>query len=85
MIINKYVIADKKGLHAYNATRLCREASEFKSSIVLKSARSAADCKNVLSLMSLGAKQGEVLELCVDGEDEAQAAVYIQNLMRMVL
>lgn len=85
MTTYKYVIADRQGLHATNAMRLCREASDFNSRITLKAVKGTADCKNVLSLMSLGARQGETVELGVEGEDEQEASVYLQNLLRTIL
>ena len=63
MITYKYVVSDKQGLHATNAMSLSRAASEYESRITLKSQKGTADCKNVLALMSLGAHQGESLEL----------------------
>ena len=85
MISYKYVVSDKQGLHATNAMSLCRAASGYESSIYLKSGTKAADCKNVLSLMSLGARQGESLELQVEGPDEGQAAGFLQGLLRTIL
>ena len=85
MITYKYVISDKQGLHATNAMSLCRAASDYESSITLKGERKSADCKNVLALMSLGARQGECLELLVEGPDEDQAAGFLQGLMRTIL
>lgn len=85
MISYKYVISDRQGLHATNAMGLCRAASEYKSTITLKGERGRADCKNVLALMSLGACQGECLELTVEGEDEAQAAGFLKGVLRTIL
>ena len=70
MISYKYVVSDKQGLHATNAMSLSRAAAEYESRITLKSQKGTADCKNVLALMSLGAHQGESLELTVEGPDE---------------
>ena len=85
MITYKYVISDKQGLHATNAMSLCRAACGYESSIDLKSDKKTADCKNVLSLMSLGARQGESLELEVEGPDEVQAAGFLKGLLRTIL
>lgn len=85
MISYKYVVSDKQGLHATNAMSLSRAASEYESRITLKGAKSAADCKNVLSLMSLGARQGDSLELIVEGPDEGQASGYLKGLLRTIL
>lgn len=77
MITYKYVISDKQGLHATNAMSLCRAACGYESSIYLKSDKKTADCKNVLSLMSL--------ELEVEGPDEVQAAGFLKGLLRTIL
>ena len=63
MISCRYVISTNHGLHAANAMSLSRAASDYQCKITLESAKGVADCKNVLSLMSLGAKQGESLIL----------------------
>lgn len=85
MISYNYVVSDKQGLHASNAMSLCRAASEYESSITLKGEKKSADCKNILALMSLGARQGDSLELQVEGSDEDQAAGFLKGLMRTIL
>ena len=44
-----------------------------------------ANCKNVLALMSLNARQGENLVLKIDGPDEKQAAGFLNGLLRTIL
>lgn len=85
MISYKYVVSDRQGLHATNAMSLSRAASEYESRITLIGQKGRADCKNVLALMSLGARQGESLELLVEGPDEAQASGYLSGLLRTIL
>lgn len=81
----KYVISDKNGLHASNAMSLNRAASEYESRITLTVGEKKADCKNVLALMSLGARQGDLAILEAEGSDEAQAAGFLQGLLRTIL
>lgn len=85
MISYIYVVSDRQGLHATNAMSLSRAASEYESRITLKSGKKTADCKNVLSLMSLGARQGESLTLSVEGTDEDQAAGFLKGFLRTIL
>lgn len=85
MISYKYVVSDRQGLHATNAMSLSRAAAGYESRITLKGKKGTADCKNVLSLMSLGARQGESLELIVEGPDEGQACGFLKGLMRTIL
>lgn len=85
MITYKHVISDRQGLHASSAMGLSKAASEYESKITLCLGSKEADCKNVLALMSLGAHQGDTLELHVSGKDERQAAGYLEGLMRTML
>ena len=85
MISYKYIVSDKQGLHATNAMSLSRAAAEYESRITLTGTKGTVDCKNVLALMSLGAGQGESLELTVEGPDEGQAPGFLKGLMRTIL
>ena len=85
MISYKYIVSDKQGLHATNAMSLSRAAAEYESRITLTGTKGTVDCKNVLALMSLGAGQGESLELTVEGPDEGQASGFLKALMRTIL
>ncbi|WP_349948704.1 HPr family phosphocarrier protein [Lacrimispora sp. BS-2] len=81
MISYEYIVSDKQGLHAINAMRLSRTASEYESRITLKSRKGTADCKNVLSLIGLGARQGELLEFIVEGTDENKALSFLKEFL----
>ena len=85
MISCRYVISTNHGLHVANAMSLSRAASEYQCKITLESSKGTADCKNVLSLMSLGAKQGDSLVLTADGSDEKQAMGYLSGILRTIL
>ncbi len=82
MISYEYIVLDKQGLHAINSLRLSKEASEYESRITLKSKKGTADCKNVLSLISLGARYGECLELIVEGQDENSAIEFLKEFLQ---
>jgi phosphocarrier protein HPr len=82
MISYEYIVSDKQGLHAINSLRLSKAASEYESRITLKSKKGTADCKNVLSLISLGARYGECLELIVEGQDENSAIEFLKEFLQ---
>jgi len=82
MISYEYIVSDKQGLHAINALRLSKAASEYESRITLKSRKGRADCKNVLSLISLGARHGDCLEFIVEGEDEDRAIDFLKGFLQ---
>lgn len=82
----RYVISVKDGLHARNAMELSRAASAYKSDITLQAENGRiANCKNVMSLMGLGAVQGNTVTLVANGEDEEAAVGYLKGFLRMVL
>lgn len=82
MISYEYTISDKQGLHAINAVRLSRASSEYESRITLKGRKGTADCKNVLSLIGLGARYGECLELTIEGPDESKAFEFLKEVIQ---
>ncbi|WP_313583609.1 HPr family phosphocarrier protein [Lacrimispora sp.] len=82
MISYEYIVSDKQGLHAINALRLSKAASEYECRIILKSRKGTADCKNVLSLISLGARHGECLEFIVEGQDENKAIDFLKEFLK---
>ena len=82
----KYVISVKQALHAKNAMELSRAASGYESRITLQVGdRAPVDCKNVLALMSLGARQGDSLVITVQGPDEEAAIGYLVGFLKMIL
>ena len=73
------------GTSCIDSMSLSRAASDYQSQITISSAKGEANCKNVLALMSLNARQGENLVLKIDGPDEKQAAGFLNGLLRTIL
>jgi phosphocarrier protein len=69
-----YQIEDPNGMHARPAGALATFAKRFVSDIRISAGEKEADAKRLLSLMSLGATLGTVLQFSVTGEDEELAA-----------
>jgi len=59
---------------------LVKEAVGFVSEITVACGEKQADGKKIFSLMGLGAKQGDLLQVTVDGEDEDAAALALEKL-----
>lgn len=68
-----YTIKDPIGIHARPAGQLVREASKFKSDITLYVKGKNADAKRLFGVMSLSAKQGDNVKVCIFGNDEELA------------
>lgn len=69
----EHVIQDRLGIHARPAGLLTKEAGKYRSSITVRVGGRPADGKKMMSIMMLGAKYGQTLEVEIDGEDEEAA------------
>ena len=69
-------------IHARPAGLLVKEAGCFKSSIILAKGEKSADAKKIFGIMGLGVKRGDRVTLNIDGEDEEEAAVRLEELMK---
>ncbi len=75
------VVKNEVGLHARPAVVLIQTAQKFKSEIrFLKNAQSY-NGKSMISLLSMGAKKGDLLTVTAEGEDEAEAINTITGLI----
>ncbi len=77
----KFVVADPAGLHARPASVLVKEASRFQSDIKINANGKMGNMKSILGIMSLGIQNGQAVEINVEGSDEIDAAVAIENLL----
>jgi phosphocarrier protein HPr len=67
-------VASKSGLHARPAAIFVQKAKSFQSQISLARNDKTVNGKSILSVISLGATQGDKVTLHADGED-AEAAL----------
>lgn len=77
-----YKINDPAGIHARPAGFIVKEATKYKSNIKINLNEKEADAKKIFSIMSLGAKSGDEIIVCISGDDEAMAAENIQKLVK---
>lgn len=82
MVRRKITIVNKLGLHARAAAKLVTMAGLFKSSVQLAKGDRVVNAKSIMAVMMLAAAKGHELELIVDGPDEEQAAMMIEELIK---
>lgn len=82
MICYSHLVMCQEGLHARPAGQLVKLASTFQSDITIYFGGKHADAKKILSVMSLCAKQGDLIEVAIQGVDEPEAAHAIQQLLQ---
>lgn len=78
----QYTITDELGVHARPAGMLVKEASKFSCKIKVASPNKEVDAKRIMGVMSMGAKQGELLKFTFDGEDEEAAAQAMEAFLK---
>ncbi len=66
----QYIVKDPGGIHARPAGMLVKVSKEFSSKINLISNHGEAETSRILSIMTLGVKQGEEVTISAEGEDE---------------
>jgi phosphocarrier protein len=67
-------IGSKSGLHARPAAIFVQKAKSFQSQLTLVKKEKTANAKSILSVLTLGAAQGEQIVLQATGDD-AEAAM----------
>jgi phosphocarrier protein HPr len=81
MLNAQFTVTNDLGLHARAAANLVKCVSSFQSSIVLKreDVSRSADAKSILSVLTLAATKGTILEIVIDGPDENDALTALQT------
>lgn len=78
----KYVITDPVGIHARPAGDLVAAAKKYSSDITIKAHGKQAGAKKLIQLMGLGVKQGDEIEVIVEGADEETAASGLEAFLK---
>ena len=81
MISKEITIINKLGLHARAAAKFVAQASRFGANIEVIKNTQIVNGKSIMGIMMLAAKQGTVIELKADGEDEAEAIEALETLI----
>lgn len=74
-------IVPEEGLHARPAAEFVKKAKGYSSDIKVIKGDTEANAKSSLSLMSLGAAQGDELTIRAEGDDEEEAADALAELI----
>ena len=69
-----------EGIQLRRAARLVRVAQSFRSSVIFKFGGKIADVRSIVSIVTLCATMGSILEVEVSGEDEKDAASAIKRV-----
>ncbi|MBT4398995.1 MAG: HPr family phosphocarrier protein [Bacteroidetes bacterium] len=81
MVVAEIVVTDEVGLHARTASLFAKKAMLFNSEIKVEGNQKIVNGKSMLSLMSLGIKQGTKIEIFAEGKDEVPALKALRDLV----
>ena len=73
MMERTVTLGSKSGLHARPAAIFVQHAKGFQSQITLAKNDKTANGKSILSVMTLGAEQGDQVMLMINGDDAESA------------
>ena len=65
-----YIITDEIGIHARPAGLLVKVAKKYTSKIVLSAICKSAEATKLMAIMGLGVKNGQEVEIAIEGGDE---------------
>lgn len=74
-------IMNEGGLHARPASLLVNRANQFQSQISLSKGGKKSNAKSILNIMSLNIKEGDEINIEVDGPDEDAAIASLVELV----
>jgi len=81
MIKTSISISNKLGLHARASAKLTKLAGSFESEVFMSRNDRRVNAKSIMGVMMLAAGIGSVVDLEVDGPDEAAAMTAITALI----
>ena len=73
-------VINPMGIHMRPADLLSRAAGRFQCTIEIEKEGQAIDCKSILSILTLGARQGAQLNLRAPGEDAQEAVDVLSEI-----
>ena len=79
----EYTIHDPLGIHARPAGMLVKEAKAFADTVVtITKNGTTVKASQLMKLMSLGVKKGDVVTVAAEGADEDAAIIAISNFFQ---
>ena len=76
-----FTVTDPLGIHARPAGILVKEAKKFSSKITVFKGDKSCDMRKLLQLMGLAVKQGDTINVQVEGDDEDACAAAIEAFL----
>ena len=81
MIEKKAIVKSETGIHARPALSVVREASKFKSEVIIVKDGNEYNAKSIVAIMSMAAIKNDEIIIKTNGDDEEAAAVAMVKLI----
>ncbi len=78
----EYTITDELGIHARPAGMLVKEAKKYQAKITLSAKGKTVDAGKLMMIMSMGIKQGDVVMVSAEGEEEELATAAMETFFK---
>lgn len=82
MKVIDYVVTDPVGIHARPAGQLAKLAKEVTSKVTIEFGDKSAEAGRLLAVMGLGIKSGDKMTVKIEGADEEEAAVKLEEFLK---
>ena len=79
-----YTVKDELGIHARPAGLLVKKITGVRSNVTIavKAKGTSADAKRLMAVRKMAVKQGDVVTVTIDGEDEDTVAPQIEQFFK---
>ena len=78
----EYTITDPVGIHARPAGVLVKEIKKYASTVTVIKGEKEVNALKLMALMGMGIKQGDTVQVTVEGADEDAAAAAIEAFFK---
>ena len=79
----EYIVKEELGLHARPAGLLVKEAKKFHSRITIQKGERQVLATQLMKLLQLNVKKEDTIIVTVEGSDEENAAIQIENFVKL--
>jgi phosphocarrier protein HPr len=76
---DQYTIMFPEGFHARPASEFVSKAKQYTSTVTLIKENKEVDGKSLIQIMTLGIKEGDLVEVQIEGEDEQEAYIVLHD------
>jgi phosphocarrier protein HPr len=85
MIEKKAIVKSETGIHARPALSVVKEASKFKSEVLIVKDGNEYNAKSIVAIMSMAAVKDDEITIKATGDDEEAAALAMVKLIEQGL